>query len=123
LAAFPAASVGIGAKTGLAAVFFADFFAVFLAAGFFAAFFAVGFFAFLAFFATRFLAAALAARLPFFGFFEGFCFEDFFLAATTNSLNFCSNVSVGIGDPGNAYRVASESIENTEKTSGFRSRL
>jgi hypothetical protein len=65
----------------------------------------------------------LAARLPFFGFFESLCFEDFFLAATTNSLNVCSNVSVGIGDPGNAYRVASASIENTEKTSGFRSRL
>jgi hypothetical protein len=65
----------------------------------------------------------LAAPLkPFFAFFEGVRFEVFFLATTTNSLNIPLKGGVQ-EEPWDAYRVASASIENTEKTSGFRSRL
>jgi hypothetical protein len=103
-------------------------FLVLVATAFFARFF-VAFLPFLAvrplFFFTRFFAAALVTRafcdLRFFfafGFFE----ELFFGVATTNSFDE-SNKIVGIDNRRRVYRVASASCPNTEKTSGFRSRL
>src|SRR6266404_3482817 len=71
-------------------------------------------------FLARFFSAAVAARGD--TFFAFFFLEGFLLAATTNSFK-CSNRLVGIDIRRSAYRVASASIENTEKTSGFRSRL
>jgi len=82
-------------------------------ADFFAAFFAT-FFDFLTRFGAAALPPRLAAFLPFF-FFEAFL-------ATANSLNEFE-LNEWDDDPEDAYRVASASIENTEKTSGFRSRL
>ncbi|MFB9262512.1 hypothetical protein ACFFWD_04900 [Bradyrhizobium erythrophlei] len=109
----------------------AVFLAVFFAADFLTAFFAV----FLAFLATRpvlaerFLAAAfLVTRtgetfFVFFAFFFAVFLDDFVLAvATTNS--FADQIEiVGSAVRRSVYRVASASIENTEKTSGLRSRL
>src|SRR6266481_1144618 len=106
---------------GFLAAFF-DFLVVFLLVFllvFLAAFLAV-FFAAAVLFLARFFGAALAARGD--TFFAFFFLEGFFLAATTNSFK-CSNKLVGIDIRRSAYRVASASIENTEKTSGFRSRL
>jgi hypothetical protein len=93
-------------------VLFAVFFAVF-----FEAFLAVFLAAFLAFFAARFFAATFPVR---FAAFPVFFFFEAFLA--TAKILVDSNETSEWGD-GNAYRVASASIENTEKTSGFRSRL
>jgi hypothetical protein len=99
------------------AIFFAGFLAVFFAVfrvEFFAAFL-VAFFATLAAFFTRVFAAAFTlcfAALVFF-FFDR-------VLATANSLN---ELELDDWDDIDAYRVASASIENTEKTSGFRSRL
>jgi hypothetical protein len=94
---------------GLLVALFADFFAA-LFAGFFAAC--------LALFAARFFVVALpAARFAAFPVF--FFFEDFLATA---KILVGSNGMVGM-DNCNAYRVASASSENTEKTSGFRSRL
>jgi hypothetical protein len=100
-------------------VFFVVFLAVFLTA-FFAGVFAV-FFAFLAetvLFARFFTVAPAARRDAFFVF---FFFED--LRATTSSLITGQARIVGIDGRRRVYRVASASSENTEKTSGFRSRL
>src|SRR5215211_7841768 len=130
--AFLTAISCFGAKTGVVA-FFADFLtvllAVFFTAGFFAAFlvffaFLAIFFVFLAatlvFFARFFDATVLAARCdPFFVFF----FFEGFLLATTNSLRTARRRLTGLILKRSAYRVASASIPNTEKTSGFRSRL
>jgi hypothetical protein len=96
------------------------------------AFFALFFVAFLPFFTarplfffTRFLAAALVTRAfcdlrIFFAF--RFFEELFFGVATTNSFD-GSNKIVGIDNRRRVYRVVSASSPNTEKTSGFRSRL
>ncbi|MDP1883168.1 MAG: hypothetical protein Q8K88_09840, partial [Bradyrhizobium sp.] len=82
-----------------------------------------------AFFTTRlarfFTAAALLARTrealrAFFVF--GFL-EAFFLGVAT-TISFIAQTGLPGGDRArDAYRVASASIPNTEKTSGFRSRL
>ncbi|WP_312015102.1 hypothetical protein [Bradyrhizobium lablabi] len=98
-----------------AADFFADFLTVFLA-------FVT---ARLPFLATRFVPGAFfvaRAGEPFFVFLD-FFFDDFFLAvATTDS--FANQIGiVGIVVRRSVYRVASASSENTEKTSGLRSRL
>ena len=98
----------------LEALFAADFFA-----GFFAVFFA--FFAAVLLFLARFFdAAALAARGD--SFFVFFFFEVFFLEATANSF-MAQTRWLGLMVSGALYRVASASSPNTEKTSGFRSRL
>jgi hypothetical protein len=102
------------AFTGFVTAFFAAFLTDFLTA------FLVVFFAFTARFfpPAGFLARVLAAR--FVAFLAFFFFADFL--ATTKSLNWLERICLGstIQD---AYRVASASSENTEKTSGFRSRL
>jgi hypothetical protein len=127
---------GLGAETGfvelvLDADCFGDFFARVFAAGCFAAFFTVFladfFAAFLVFFTTRllffavFFAAALAERPRCeFCFLAFFFFEVFFFGvATTNSFKKLSGLRILLS----GYRVASASSPNTEKTSGFRSRL
>src|SRR5882757_3252567 len=129
--AFLTAISCFGAETGVVAFFadfLTDFLAVFFVAGFFAAFFFLAFLviffvffaATLVFFARFFDAAVLAARcdtLFVFFFFEGF------LPATTNSLITARRRLTGLILKRSAYRVASASIPNTEKTSGFRSRL
>ena len=118
---FVALAFGADFLAALLPRFFADFGADFFAAGFFAAFFtflAVDFFVFFATtFLARFFAAALAVAT-----FAFFFFEGFFLVATTNSFVTQSGI-IRIDRIRNAYRVASASIPNTEKTSGFRSRL
>ena len=139
---FPAVVTGVGiffsrggAFSFLDAAFAVDFlervpeaFLAFFAIVFFALFFAaflVFFTARLVFFARFFTAAAFAPR-PFcdlrvllaFCFFEG----RFFGVATTNSFD-TSNETVRIDSRRRDYRVASASCPNTEKTSGFRSRL
>ena len=70
----------------------------------------------LAFFTPRFFVVAFVARLAAFFFFLDFLATAQILVVSLRELS-------GIGDLGDAYRVASASIENTEKTSGFRSRL
>jgi hypothetical protein len=96
------------------------------------AFFALFFVAFLPFFTarplfffTRFFAAALVTRaFCDLRFFFAFCFfeELFFGVATTNSFDELNKI-VGIDNQRRVYRVVSASSPNTEKTSGFRSRL
>jgi hypothetical protein len=101
--------------------------AAFFAAGFFAALVADFLAAFFVFFATRlpfFAAAFLVARTrgdlrTFFVFLVVF-FLAFF--ATTDSF-MTSSAIVGIDIERSVYPTASASIPNTEKTSGFRSRL
>jgi hypothetical protein len=104
-----------------APAFFFAFLPDFFAAGFFTAFFiflAGALFAFVAAtFLARFFDAALAAAT-----FAFFFFEGFFLVATANSF-VAQNGIIGIDRMRQRYRVASASIPNTEKTSGFRSRL
>jgi hypothetical protein len=126
--AFLAARGRFGAETGLfdAAFlegFLIDFLEALFAADFFAGFFAV-FFTFFAavllFWARFFDAAALAARGD--SFFVFVFLEVFFLEATTNSFMAQTRLS-GLMFSGAPYRVASASSPNTEKTSGFRSRL
>src|SRR6267154_1826729 len=105
-----------------AAVFFTACFAVFLAA-----FFTV----FLAFFTERLLvlarvfdAAALAVRAlgDLRAFFAPRVLAVFFLAVAT-TISFIAQTRLSGIIAGGVYRVASASSPNTEKTSGFRSRL
>jgi hypothetical protein len=115
---------------GAFAAFFGAFFTVVFAAFFAVAFltvFLVVFFTFLTtrllVFAARFFAVVfLVARAGEAFFVLAFFLDDFFLAATTDSFA-DQNKIVGIEVRRNVYRVASASIENTEKTSGLRSRL
>jgi hypothetical protein len=102
----------------VAFAFCGAFFAAFLAT-LFATFLATFLPGFLVVFTPRFrltrVLAATAPRRADFAFFDGF-----FLAPTTNSL---FDLNEGFGMIKDAYRVASASSENAEKTSGFRSRL
>lgn len=112
LAAFPVAF--------LASFFEPDFLTTFLAA--FLAFFPTR----PLFLATRDLAApfCLMARAGEVGFvLFAFFLDDFFFAVATTESFVDRNEIVGSVVRRSVYRVASASIENTEKTSGLRSRL
>ncbi|WP_245321748.1 hypothetical protein [Bradyrhizobium sp. LTSPM299] len=115
-----------GAEAAFFGAFLTAFLAVFFAADFLTAFFVV-FFAFLTIrllvLAARFFAVVfLVARAGEAFFVLAFFLDDFVLAATTDSFA-DQNKIVGIEVRRSVYRVASASMENTEKTSGLRSRL
>src|SRR5882757_413607 len=111
--------------------FLDGFLGTFFAAVFFAVFLALFVAAFLAFFTKRLLvlarvfdAAALAVRAlgDLRAFFAPRFLAVFFLAVAT-TISFIAQTRLSGIIAGGVYRVASASSPNTEKTSGFRSRL
>src|SRR5882672_1398172 len=119
---FSATLVSFAAGLGLFGLLCDDFLVGFLD-GFLGTFFAAGFFAvFLALFVAAFLAFFTKRLLVLVRLFRTALLGSFLLSRRHHDFLYCSNATVG-NNRRRVYRVASASSPNTEKTSGFRSRL